>query len=248
MGTAGLVIAIVALIAALSGAAYAASGGLTAKEKKQVTKIAQKYSGKQGPAGPAGPQGPAGTKGDTGSAGANGTNGTNGTNGISPTGTAFTGEQGTCKEGGVKFVGVNTTYACNGAKGQTGFTQILPSGETETGAWTFGIKDNQLVDLVAASFTIPLDEAPESIHFVNSAGLEKQGADFVTPTNCLGTADEPLAHAGEVCVYAAAEVGSRFIGEAPGAFLKTSGAVWGMALAEGQTSALAAGTWAVTAK
>jgi hypothetical protein len=106
-GKAGLTVAILALVFAMVGGAYAASGGLTGKQKKEVEKIAKKYAGKTGPAGSQGPAGPAGAKGDTGTNGKDGTNGTNG------------------KEG---------PEGKQGKDGTTGFTETLPSGETETGS------------------------------------------------------------------------------------------------------------------
>jgi hypothetical protein len=130
-GTAGLVVAVIALIAAIGGTAIAA-GGLTGKQKKEVKKIAKQFAGKPGPAGPAGPAGPQGPKGDTGAAGVN------------PVGTAFTGAANGCKEGGVKYVGANTTIVCNGPKGQkgapgaAGWATNLPPGEMLTGAYSTG--------------------------------------------------------------------------------------------------------------
>ena len=231
-GTAGLIVACVALIAALAGGAYAAAG-LTGKQKKEVKAIAKKFAGKpgaDGATGPAGPVGPAGAKGDTGAAGANGKDGTNGTNGkdgtngVSPVGTAFSGEQNGCKEGGVKFVGANTTVACNGVKGaagqdgkdgKTGFTETLPSGETETGVWALGAKA-QGQTFYPLSFNIPLETPPTDIRFVAASGLEFERSfnpiteefeiKYVTPVNCLGSPEEPTAPSGIVCIYAKKEV------------------------------------------
>jgi len=236
LGTAGLVVAIVALVAALAGSAYAAGGGLNSQQKKEVKKIAKQYAGE---AGPAGPQGHAGA------------NGTNGADGISPVGTAFSGEANGCKEGGVKFVGANTTTACNGAKGsngtggknvevgtatggpsgecefggatvqvegeastkeavcngESGFTEVLPSGKTETGAFALSgqYKNfNEAVD--AATFAIPLSSALDGSHVHGVANGEEY--DPVTETfspavKCTGSAADPTAPAGELCVYTA---------------------------------------------
>jgi hypothetical protein len=193
LGTAGLVVAIVALIAALAGGAYAASGGLTPKQKKQVETIAKKVS-KPGPAGPQGNPGPQGSPG---------TNGKDGSNGVSPVGTVFPGNANGCKEGGVKFVGANTTVACNGAKGadgQTGFTKTLPLGETETGTVSFETVPNNGLPFrfTNLSFAIPLEEAVSSanIHLVNLAE---------TTTECPGSFEDPAAivSGGEsvLCIY-----------------------------------------------
>jgi hypothetical protein len=150
-GKAGLTVAILALVFAMVGGAYAAKGALTGKQKKEVEKIAkteakkfvitstsqikpsvlessgpkatasakgkqgkqgkQGKTGKTGPQGPAGATGPAGPQGAKGDTGANGKDGANGTNG---------------KEGLEGKAGKN---------GTTGFTEMLPSGKTETGTW-----------------------------------------------------------------------------------------------------------------
>lgn len=81
LGTAGLVVAIVALVAALGGGAYAAQQGLNGKQKKEVKKIAKKFAGAPGATGPQGQKGDTGATGPAGKDGTNGTNGTNGTDG-----------------------------------------------------------------------------------------------------------------------------------------------------------------------
>jgi len=260
-GTAGLIVACVALIAALAGGAYAASGGLTSKQKKEVKKIAKQFAGQPGApgaTGPAGSKGDAGAAGGAGKDGANGTNGTNGTNGVSPTGTAFTGAQNGCQEGGVKFTGANTTVACNGVKGadgkdgKTGFTATLPPGETETGAWGYGIVDNSNLQLVPISFNIPLEAEP-TIHVIGSNGLEKEfpSSTEVEQPACPGTVAEPAADPGVLCLY----TDSAFHGEtnvllAGYPFFThtyTTGAVVGILPSENTTESSSYGTWAVTA-
>jgi hypothetical protein len=111
-GTAGLIVACVALVAALAGGAYAA-GGLSGPEKKEIQKQAKKFSkqfaqqfaqpGSAGPAGPVGPAGPQGAKGDTGVKGDTGAKGdtsakgaTGATGAQGPAGPA--GEAGMCSE------------------------------------------------------------------------------------------------------------------------------------------------------
>jgi hypothetical protein len=143
LGTAGFIISIVALVAALGGGAYAASGALTGKQKKEVEKIAKKVGGKPGPAGAQGPAGPAGAPGAKGDAGTAGTNGTNGTNG---------------------------TDGAPGAPGLTGFTETLPSGKTETGAFVAGpYGEGVIATRAPISFAIPL-ELPAAAFFVPTAG------------------------------------------------------------------------------
>jgi Collagen triple helix repeat (20 copies) len=234
-GTAGLVVACVALIAALGGTAIAA-GALTGKQKKEVEKIAKKYAGKPGAPGATGPAGAPGAKGDAGAAGTNGTNGTNGedgtdgkagTNGVSPTGTAFTGEKGTCKDGGVEFKGVNTSFACNGEEGQTGYVETLPAGETLTGMWgvytpAFSYKvpkegggtetKNGVtggVFLENWSFPVPLSEAPTVVFMKKEVGgaksnwnnLPSGGNPTKNAETCPGSALEPEAQPGFLCIY-----------------------------------------------
>jgi len=227
LGTAGFVISIVALVAALAGGAYAASNALTGKEKKEVKAIAKKVA-KQGPQGPQGQPGPAGPKGDKGDPG---TNGTNGTNGVNPTGTVFTGAKGSCTDGGVEFKDGdgNTTFACNGADGTTGFTETLPSEETETGAWSLGTTSSTGGPtagtlqgfFIPISFNIPLETGLDGshVHYIDTAGkevlaepnesfeLEKKVVDQASPKPCPGTAAAPEAEPGHLCVYEAQLVG-----------------------------------------
>jgi hypothetical protein len=218
LGSAGFVLAIVALVAALGGGAYAASGGLTGKQKKEVEKIAKKYAGKPGAPGAAGPAGPKGDKGDAGAAGANGTNGTNGkdgangTNGKSvETGAATPAE---CKEGGatVQVAGEAATKkkVCNGSPWTADGT--LPEGATETGTWQF--EDNGAEFLFAPiSFPIPLSSAAAATM------LHESLASGASPTaNCPGTAAEPEAKPGYLCIYAAPYEKSSFAGNPTGVF------------------------------
>jgi hypothetical protein len=191
LGPAGFVIAIIALVAALSGGAYAATGGLSGKQKKEVTAIAKKYAGKPGLAGATGPAGPAGAAGAKGEAGAAGTNGTNGT---SVTNTALAKGDATCPEGGAEFkVGTGTaTHACNG---QTGFTETLPPGKTETGTWSF-VSNGATEQVVPIGFPIPLaavDAEAMTVEFLNKTQE--------TSAECPGTVEEPKAQAGVLCIY-----------------------------------------------
>jgi hypothetical protein len=228
-GTAGLVVAIVALVVALTGAAFAA-GGLTKQQEKQVKKIAKKYAGKQGAQGPIGPQGPAGPKGDPGAKGDKGDQGDQGIQGKQGLPGA-PGEDGACSEANAEC--------------------ILPSGATETGTWLLGTDDGP--SGVPLTFNLQLAEAPEALHYVNAAGLERvfvagEGIKNVTPVNCLGSAEEPTAPAGHVCVYAEEEELAALPGYVPiGALRKlyTTGATFFYSLEPGD---FAVGTWAVTAK
>lgn len=238
-GTAGVILGMIALILALGGTALAAKGALTSQQKKEVKKIAKKYAGKPGPQGPAGPQGSAGKDGS------NGANGTNGTNGQSVTGTPIAAGTECGAQTGVKYtLNGTSTKVCNG---ETGFTETLPSNETETGAWAVG--NNDVAYMVSLSFTIPLEEAPE-LGFVNVAGEEAAGGEaFHEVEHCTGSAEEPSAPAGYVCIYGASEE----LGEGPpgfGWFAATSvntfvsGAAFPYVAGEEHA---AWGTWAVTA-
>jgi hypothetical protein len=241
------VTATLALFFALSGGALAASHYLITSTKQIKPSVLSALKGKPGPAGPAGGQGPVGERGPAGAAGAAGTGseGKVGPSGVSPEGVEFAAgtNKGTCilKQGGVEFKGANTTYACNGLKGATGFTETLPGGKTEKGTWavvTSGLAGG-LVDVgfSAISFTIPLAAvlAETSVHVL--------GAAAPATTECPGTATNPEAIEGNLCVYTAEESESLFGGElhpntAGGAALEFVGSSLG---------GYGSGSWAVTA-
>jgi hypothetical protein len=291
-GTAGLVIACIAIVLALTGAAFAA-GKLTSKQKKEVEKIAKKYAGKPGAPGASGPAGPAGGNGKDG---ANGTNGANGTDGISPAGTAFAGNANGCQEGGVKFVGANTTVACNGTKGtngtngknvevgsptvgecanggatvqvqgeaatkkavcngQTGFTETLPAGKTETGVYGVnGFYESGTEILTGASFSIPLADGLDSSHVHSvSNGEEFNFAteSFAPATICLGNVESPTAPSGHFCAYLGPHSGlliPAVIIRSPGGILFAAGKTGATlsSLKAGEGLAALQGSWAVT--
>jgi collagen type I alpha len=224
LGTAGFIIAIVALVAALGGGAYAASGALTGKQKKEVEKIAKKYAGKPGPAGTTGPAGSPGAKGDAGATGATGVAGVAG------------------------LAGAAGAPGAAGKNGLTGFTETLPGEKTETGAWVVGntpAGDHEPAR-AAISFSIPLASALPAgkVHYIKSGEP--------APTGCTGgTASEPTAEPGNLCVY---ETRTQFLvlsgianptseTEAAG-----SGATGAMIVFNGEEEGLAFGTWAVTAE
>lgn len=173
-GTAGLIIACVALIAALGGTAIAAKGGLTGKQKKEVEKIAKKYSGKRGPRGQNGQNGSngePGAKGDTGAPGSNGTSGTNGSNGksVSVTNIAAGGSKCEGRAGAeVKQEGAASgTPVCDGKDGTTGFTSTLPTGEQETGIWSYYQAPVEGLSAVSVpiTFSIPISTEVEAFYF-----------------------------------------------------------------------------------
>ncbi len=227
------VISVIALVFAMLGGAYAATnnGGGKATASAKAKRGPRGPKGATGPAGPAGPQGPAGANGKDGSNGVNGEDGApgakgqdgaKGKDGTSVTNTAE--PAGTnCTEGGSKFtVGAGApSFACNGKKGEkgdagkdgeTGFTETLPSGKTETGAWSFGKIANkgELPEgqpfgsplLVPISFPIPLAGSGldgKEVHYLNEGF--PSGASAEEEEDCPGTAAEPKAKAGHLCVY-----------------------------------------------
>jgi hypothetical protein len=219
-GTAGVVLGVIAMTLTLGGTALAAKGALTPQQKKEVKKIAKQYAGKPGAPGAMGPQGAPGPKGDTGPEGPQGNQGLHG----------IQGEEG-------------SPWTAGGT---------LPSGETETGTWTVGLND--IAYMVSLSFTIPLEEAPE-LGFVNVDGEEapiagEEETEYHEPEHCTGSAEEPSAPAGYVCIYGASEneIGEEFPGfgwfGAGNINTFQSGAVFPYIAGEGHP---AWGTWAVTA-
>jgi len=174
LGPAGFVVAIIALVAALAGGAYAASGGgLTGKQKKEVEKIAKKVV-KQGPVGPQGPAGTNGSNGKDGAAGANGTNGADGEDGTP-------GTPGTPGEPGPE-----------GSPWTDGGT--LPSEATETGAFFMEAGGTE-IDYEPISFPIPLARADAEGIEVKTVGTTQ------TDPDCFGSALQPEAAPGVLCIY-----------------------------------------------
>lgn len=251
-GTAGLIIAVVALIAALAGTAIAA-GGLNPKQKKEVTKIAKKYAGKPGAPGAPGPKGDKGDKGDAGAAGNNGNNGNNGKDGNSVVVTAEP-KGANCESGngGIKVTVENvagTKYVCDG---ETGFTETLPPGKTETGTWSAQGEESFSGGFLIKeiSFPIPVVGAITPV-FVGVKPADKTKGEG---EGCPGPDAEgsPTADPGTLCVYLNSETGTFEVlgfGDPTAPFgslgVKPSGTVL---VANCKASpCLEYGTWAVTA-
>jgi hypothetical protein len=203
-GTAGLIVAIVALVAALAGGAYAASGvtvgssgDLTKAQEKQVARIAKRSSrpGPPGATGPAGPTGPAGAAGKDGADGTDGKDGAPGKDGVNVTFSPAS--EAACVSGGSVFKASNgETTICNG---ETGFTETLPAGKTETGVWAGTFYE---VGPVPISFDIPLAAAiggadtmvvPEG----GTAPAECENPQHAGPASV----ENPEAKPGFLCVY-----------------------------------------------
>jgi hypothetical protein len=282
------VISVIALVFAMLGGAYAASDddGATASAKKnsKAKKGPRGPRGPKGPAGPAGaqgPAGPAGAKGDTGAKGDKGDTGNNGAPGDSVTGTPIA-AGGACGAGvtGVKYtLKTTSTNVCNGEDGEdgeTGFTETLPPGKTETGAWTVNLSSTTLMGAYGSiSFPIPLAEpsAEESAFAFTQQQTEDEefGKDETTgeacevgdpgcvDTGCEGTVLEPTAPPGVLCAYTGFENFQKAFGGFPDvrapdgttlAFGPT-GAIISNAFLEGEEEEPAYieswGSWAVTA-
>jgi len=232
-GTAGVVIAVIALIVALGGSALA-RGLFTKAQTKQIIKIAKRYAGKRGATGPQGAPGAAGDKGAKGDQGDPGPAGKNGT---------FS-------------------------------TEPLPSGQTLTGVWGEEIDapTSGEIRLATISYPIRVSPAPTKLAWVNASG---SFALVVNPANpepppspstefleeaeevekvCPGSADDPQAVAGAVCLYTAFEESATFNAGLFGYLHRvtspdpTSGVVFPFANTEGGVPALISGSWAVTAE
>jgi hypothetical protein len=190
-------LAVIALVFALTGGAYAASGALTGKQKKEVEKIAKKFAGKNGAAGATGPAGSPGAPGKDGTSGAAGKNGES---------VKLAAATACGVPGGTKLtVGAESKEVCNGEDGETGFTDTLPSGKTETGAWAWGPVPKEITEAkMAVSLPIPMAAGTElSFHFVTEEEAEEN-----PPAACPGAVSEPLAIPGNVCMYEAFGTGA----------------------------------------
>jgi hypothetical protein len=127
-------------------------------------------------------------KGKAGAAGANGAAGATG-----PAGTAGAkGEAGaTGPQGSQGEKGKNGTNGAPGSPWTVGGT--LPPEKTETGTWSYSEPEGAPV-VVSISFAIPLAKA-----------LSKEAVHWIPPeeptAECKGSAEEPKAAPGNLCVY-----------------------------------------------
>jgi hypothetical protein len=248
------VVAFMALVFAMTGGAYAASSGGSgstgAKATASVTPLAstakakakpKAKTGPRGPAGPAGAKGAAGAAGPAGPAGAAGAKGENG----APGAKGETGPAGTAGAAGA------TGPA--GAKGPPGAIhpgETLPSNATETGAWSIGITPagtfHGYLLSIPLSFTIPLSAPLDASH------VHYVGNGETAPAGCTGgTAADPTAEPGNLCVYATLNAFLPFDAiEQAGSSTEEAGAstTGALLLLKGEEEAIARGTWAVTAE
>jgi hypothetical protein len=204
-GKAGLTVAILALVLAMGGAAFAASGSLSGKQKKEVQKIAKRYA-KAGVAGGTGAAGPAGKNG------ARGAEGLSGSDGVGVTTAAASSAE--CPSGGIKVSSASgKSKVCNGT---TGFTETLPSGKTETGVFSTGLRrgEAEYIYYEEIAFPIPLAAPIEAGHALYVTTEEQEGG--TAPAECPGSVEEPTAAPGNLCFYqGSTRVGSEEVEDPP---------------------------------
>jgi hypothetical protein len=217
-----------ALVFAMSGGAYAAKHYVITSTKQISPTVLKKFTGKTGATGPEGKQGAAGPAGKDAINGKEGPQGPQGLEG---------------KEG---KAGKEGKEGKTGAPWPAGGT--LPSASTETGQWALFTTSAKTEELRVAtiSFPIPMASIPNVV-------LVRLGE--TAPAECEGgTAAEPKAKPGELCVFEGESVahagGLRYAGDFDG-----SGAVGvgktGVDLAFGTKATgevSAEGSWAVTEK
>jgi hypothetical protein len=266
------VISVVALIFAMIGGAHAANnsadGDATASAKKKS--VAGKRGprgprgkpgkdGAPGPAGPQGPQGPQGLPGANGKDGAPGLPGAPGSNGKSVEVELIAEGEEECEERGgalVKEEGAGEgVEVCTGQPGPLGPT--LPGEVTLTGSWS-AIITATTATLEPLPFSVPLAEsactAEPNKGCLPEGSVHKTGdADFAT--FCKGTAEDPQADPGHLCVYVGKidGAGADLKAVIPAGSSESFGTVQGASAAgaalfiEGAPNTIIRGTYAVTA-
>jgi len=238
------ILAVIALVLALTGGAYAANRYIITSTKQISPKVLKALKGKNGKNGANGAPGAAGPAGPTGPGGAQGVAGAKGETGAS----GSAGEKG--KEGPPGPPGAP------GAEGEEGppgpFTETLPSGATETGAW-IAPANSTTEEFATISFTLQLETPLDAshVHYITVPEQEKE-----LPAGCGGTAQEPVAEPGFLCVFEGKF--SSPVGGAESALLLNPAPPTAVELGTGRTGALLfitsekaesrfVGTWAVRA-
>ena len=195
----GGVVAVVVFVFALSGGALAAGRYVVSSTKQISPKVLKALRGDAGPAGKAGAAGATGVAGAAGPAGSVGPAGPAGS--VGPAGAAgSTGPAGAAGAAGPA-----------GPKGNEGSPWTdggsLPEGAMETGVWAFGplTRESGPAEEVAISFPIPLSKPLEKgtqVHYVKAGEaapaectIEREGKVVA------GTLEDPVAAAGNLCVY-----------------------------------------------
>ena len=168
------VVMTLALVFAMSGGAYAAGHYLITSTKQISPKVLSALKGRSGANGAPGSAGPTGAAGPAGPAGVKGETGPAG-----PEGPAGKGEKGEKGPAGSPWIDGGT----------------LPEGATETGAWS--AYTEKVYALAAISFPIPLASVPTFEVATNYIPSNESPT-----TQCPGTAADPKAAPGNLCVYA----------------------------------------------
>jgi hypothetical protein len=205
---------------------FAMFGGAYAASNKDGGKATASAKAKRGPRGPKGPKGDPGPAGPQGSAGPAGAPGKDGAAGRS-------GPPGP-----------------EGSPWTAGGT--LPAEKTETGSWA-GLVGPFEIGVSALTFVLPLEEELDEEH-VHIVTLEAQ-ANGEQPEGCAaGTAADPTADPGHLCVFVGGSAGATASGIAKsggeslfGVGAHGASTTGGIVILGGPSGAIMWGSWAVTA-
>jgi hypothetical protein len=127
-----------------------------------------------------------------------------------------------------------------GPQGPPGLTEtVLPPGETETGVWSFRSKNGSAEAWVNISYPLRVEPEPKAAWV--TAG------ETGDPEKCPGSAANPEAEPGWLCLYAANE-GNTFPNGSEYSADHTSGFILGYQVVDESQLAFGYGTWAVTAR